>query len=220
MEGFAPLPLIRIKAGWKIRVLMTKLTEPSDIELLRLSADGDEPAFLTLYQRHYGLVYRFALLMSGSINIAEEVAQEVFLSLIRDASGYDSERAPLPSYLCGMARNQVRRLLSRERPYFQLVDDDTDVERLPQLITQDDPFRDFTRNEMIRFVRQAVLALPAHYREVVVLCDFEELSYADAALILDCPIGTVNSRLHRGHALLLKSCAFSKVTSRQPLLLE
>jgi RNA polymerase sigma-70 factor (ECF subfamily) len=46
--------------------------------------------------------------------------------------------------------------------------------------------------------------LPARYREVVVLCDFQELSYAEAAVVLDCAIGTVNSRLHRGHALLLK----------------
>jgi len=57
---------------------------------------------------------------------------------------------------------------------------------------------------MITLVRQAVLTLPARYREVVVLCDFQELSYAEAAVVLDCAIGTVNSRLHRGHALLLK----------------
>ena len=57
---------------------------------------------------------------------------------------------------------------------------------------------------MIKLVRQAVLTLPERYREVVVLCDFQELSCADAAAALDCPIGTVNSRLHRGHALLLK----------------
>jgi RNA polymerase sigma-70 factor (ECF subfamily) len=72
------------------------------------------------------------------------------------------------------------------------------------LIAQDDPFGECTRNQMIQLVRQAVLALPARYREVVVLCDFQEMSYAEAAMVLDCAVGTVNSRLHRGHALLLK----------------
>ncbi|HEX4947724.1 MAG TPA: sigma factor-like helix-turn-helix DNA-binding protein, partial [Blastocatellia bacterium] len=47
-------------------------------------------------------------------------------------------------------------------------------------------------------------ALPAKYREVVVLCDFQELTYAEAAAALDCAVGTVCSRLHRGHAILLE----------------
>jgi RNA polymerase sigma-70 factor (ECF subfamily) len=68
----------------------------------------------------------------------------------------------------------------------------------------EDPLSDCTRSEVIKLVRQAVLTLPERYREVVVLCDFQELSCADAAAALNCPIGTLNSRLHRGHALLLK----------------
>jgi RNA polymerase sigma-70 factor (ECF subfamily) len=52
-------------------------------------------------------------------------------------------------------------------------------------------------------VRSAVLSLPAEFRETVVLCELEELSYEEAARILDCPLGTVRSRLHRGRALLL-----------------
>jgi RNA polymerase sigma-70 factor (ECF subfamily) len=55
---------------------------------------------------------------------------------------------------------------------------------------------------MVRAVRQAVLALPARYREVIVLCDFQELSYAEAALALDCAVGTVSSRLNRARAIL------------------
>ena len=179
---------------------------PSDGELLRLMVAGDEPAFTALYRRHQGFVYRFALMMSGSADVAEEVTQEVFLALIRDAHGYDPARGALDAYLRGMARNQVLRLLARERPYVRLVEEAEEGEAvlITQLIARDDQFRDCTRNEVIRLVRQAVLALPTHYREVLVLCDFQELSHAEAALVLDCPVGTVNSRLRRGHALLLK----------------
>jgi RNA polymerase sigma-70 factor, ECF subfamily len=185
---------------------MTKPVDPSDAELLRLMLAGDEQAFTALYRRHKGLIYRFALLMSGQASIAEEVTQEVFLALLRKGRRYDPSRGSLSSYLCGAARNQVLLLMEQERPYIQLVEEFDEGEAVPltQLIAGDDPLGDCARNEANRLLRQAVLALPARYREVIVLCDFQELSYAEAALALDCPVGTVNSRLHRGHALLLK----------------
>lgn len=186
--------------------VMTKPMVPSDAELLRLMLAGDEQAFTTLYQRHKGVVYRFALLMSGQASIAEEVTQEVFLALLRKGDRYDPARGSLTAYLCGAARNQVLLLMKHERPYVQLVEESDENEAAPiaQLISGADPLGDCARNEANRLVRQAVLALPPRYREVIVLCDFQELSYAEAALALDCPVGTVNSRLHRGHALLLK----------------
>jgi RNA polymerase sigma-70 factor, ECF subfamily len=178
----------------------------SDAELMRLILIGDEQAFTALYRRHQSFVYRFALLMSGQASIAEEVTQDVFLALLRGAHRYDPALGSLATYLCGAARNHVLRLLERERSYVQLVDESDQGEAIPpaQLIAGDDPLSNCTRNEAIKLVRQAVLALPPRYREVIVLCDFQELSCAEAALALDCPVGTVNSRLHRGHALLLE----------------
>jgi RNA polymerase sigma-70 factor (ECF subfamily) len=52
-------------------------------------------------------------------------------------------------------------------------------------------------------VRSAVLELPIEFREAIVLCELEEMSYEEAARVLDCPVGTIRSRLHRGRALLL-----------------
>jgi RNA polymerase sigma-70 factor (ECF subfamily) len=142
--------------------------------------------------------------MSGRANIAEEVTQEVFLALIREPDRFDPSRGILSAYLFGVARNHVHRVLKRERPYLP-IDEDTEFDSYDQqLLACDDPFADFTRNEMVRLVRQAVLSLPARYREVVVLCDFQEVSCADAAAALGCAIGTINSRLHRGHLMLLK----------------
>src|SRR5262245_37502282 len=185
---------------------MTKPTVPGDPELLLLMLAGDEQAFTALYRRHKGPVYRFALLMSGRASVAEEVTQEVFLALLRKGSRYDQARGSLKAYLCGAARNQVLLLTEKERLYIQLAEESDESKAIPtaQLISGDDPLVDCARNEANRLVRQAILALPARYREVIVLCDFQELSYAEAALALDCPVGTVNSRLHRGHALLSK----------------
>jgi RNA polymerase sigma-70 factor, ECF subfamily len=185
---------------------MTKPMVPNDAELLRLMLTGDEQAFTALYRRHKGVVYRFALLMSGQASVAEEVTQEVFLALLRKGNRYDPGRGSLAAYLYGAARNQVLLLMKQERPYVQLVEESDEGETVPnaQLISGDDPLGDCARNEANRLVRQAVLALPSRYREVIVLCDFQELSCAEAALALGCPVGTVNSRLHRGHALLLK----------------
>jgi RNA polymerase sigma-70 factor (ECF subfamily) len=199
---------------------MKPVTTPlpiNDTELLRLIVAGDERAFTTLYRRHQASVYRFALLMSGSPNIAEEVAQEVFLLLICDPGRYDPARGPLPPYLYGVARNKVLRFLRREQPYVPLVDESTSGGSVPQLVAVNDPQNDCARKEVIQLVRQAVLALPLHYREVVVLCDFQEMTYADAALVLGCPIGTVNSRLSRGHALMLRKLrAVSKLDAASP----
>ena len=178
----------------------------SDSELLRLIAAGDERAFTTVYRTHQARMYRFALLMSGSTAIAEDVTQEVFIVLMREAARYDPSRGSLSAYLYGIARNHVLRCLDRDRSHVPIAEESDDGGTIPltRLIAQCDPLDDLTRNEVIKSVRKAVLALPARYRDVVVLCDFQELSYAEAATILGRPVGTVCSRLHRGHALLLE----------------
>lgn len=181
-------------------VSATDLTQLPDSELLQRASAGDEAAFVLLYRRRQGSVYRFALRMSGSEAVAEDVTQEVFLALLREAARYDATRSTLASYLFGIARNQVLRRLERERNYTPLPDNEE--EEADTLQAVDNPLGDLTRQETIEAVRQAVLALPPHYREVVVLCDLHELSYLETAEALNCAVGTVRSRLHRARALL------------------
>lgn len=184
---------------------MTSHTTPSDDALLRLMLAGDEDAFVTLYRRRQGGVYRFALQMSGSESIAEDVTQEVFMVLMREGGRYDLSKGSVSAYLYGIARNHVLRHLHRDRRSVQITDetDEDSASLAAQLIAEDDPLGDLTRGEMIESVRLAVLALPAHYREVVVLCELHEMSYAEAAEALGCAVGTIRSRLHRARALLL-----------------
>jgi len=178
----------------------------SDDELLTLLRAGDESAFVALYRRRQAGVYRFALRMSGSETIAEDVTQEVFMTLMRGDSRYDPSRGSFSAYLFGVARNQVLRRLEKDRflsPIYD-VDEDPDSSTPESLTAFADPLTCLTRKEVIASVRQAVLALPAHYREVVVLCDLQEMSYADASAALGCAVGTVRSRLHRARALLVE----------------
>ena len=178
---------------------------PDDGELLRSMLAGDEEALATLYRRRQGGVYRFALQMSGSPALAEDVTQEVFMVLLRDGTTYDSTRGPLNWFLLGIARNLVRQRLGRERFYAALAEEPSDDGSVThQARSASDPLTELARNETIETVRKAVLSLPPRYREVVVLCELQEMSYGEAASVLECAIGTVRSRLHRGRALLIE----------------
>jgi RNA polymerase sigma-70 factor (ECF subfamily) len=187
---------------------MMVLTNLADDELLRLVASGSEEAFNVLYQRRQGPVYRFSLQMSGSSSIAEEVTQEIFLMLLTDSSSYDAGRGTLAAYLYGIARRLVWRRMAQSRSHFPLAVVESEDGHTPEhLVAFPEMERDLARDEAVRSLRRAILALPAGYREAVVLCDLHELSYADAAQILGCAVGTVRSRLHRARALLAERLA-------------
>src|SRR5262245_48537654 len=184
-----------------------------DEELLRLTRAGDESAFTLLYRRHQSPVFRFALQMSGDPNIADDVTQEVFLALMRESFQFDPKRGSLASYLYGVARNQVRRHLDRGRLQVPLDEDsDDDAFPLESMVAIGDPLGDLTVRENLSALRQAILTLPLHYREVVALCDLEELSYEEAARSIGCAVGTIRSRLHRAHALLVQKLREGKET--------
>ena len=175
----------------------------SDDELLRGAREGDEAAFTALYRRRQGAVYRFALHMSGDAAISEDVTQEVFLALLEGGGRFDPSRGSLLSFLYGIARNLLVRRLGAKQP----------EEYTEEPTADDDVLEDLTRRETIEAVRSAVLSLPAQYREAVVLCDLENATYEDAAAALECPVGTVRSRLSRGRGMLAQKLAAKAVRS-------
>ena len=175
-----------------------------DDVLLRRAAKGDEESFTALYRRHQAALYRFALRMTGSTWAAEEIVQDVFMTLMREPKKYDSGRGPVGAYLYGIARNRVMKHLERlprELPLEETNDDGADVREIA--VNRFTPAHWAEQQERSERVRAAVLDLPAEFREAVVLCELEELSYEEAAQRSGCPIGTICSRLHRGRALLM-----------------
>ena len=179
------------------------VAEPEQDEvLLRRSAKGDQDAFTTLYRRHQAVLYRFALRMTGSPWAAEEIVQDVFMTLIRTPKKFDGKRGSLGAFLFGIARNKVMKHHERTPREVSLEEKDQDG---GGIVLQDSrtPAMWLEQRERRQQVRAAVLELPAEFRETVALCELEELTYEEAARLLECPIGTIRSRLHRGRALLL-----------------
>ncbi len=142
-------------------------------------------------------VYRFARAMTGSDALAEDVVQEVFLSLMEGIHRYDASRAALRTYLFGMARNVSRH---RTRGLHRL----TPLAAANGVAAPDDPSAAITQSDRVRHVRAGIAALPRRYREIILLCDVHDLSYVEAAAALKVPVGTVRSRLHRARQQLLE----------------
>ena len=187
-----------------------------DDVLLRRAAKGDEDAFTLVYRRHQSAIYRFAVRMTGHAWASEEIVQDVFMTLMRDPKKYDSERGPLAAYLYGIARNRVMKHLERVPREVALDEqDDNGNHARARAVTSTTPMHLLEQQDRAKQVRAAVLDLPAEFRETVVLCELEELSYEEAAQLIGCPIGTIRSRLHRGRALLLAKLEILRETPRR-----
>jgi RNA polymerase sigma-70 factor (ECF subfamily) len=165
--------------------------QPSDEELYRLMRIGNQEAFAELYERREPALYRFALHMSGSPTVAEEVSHEVFVQLMRATTRFDETKGSLESFLYGIARNLVR-VVRRLGPVAEPVDRPVEHDILGDLIA----------NEATMALHRTLRELPERYRDVIILCDLEERTYEDVARLLHRPVGTVRSRLHRARALL------------------
>ena len=176
---------------------LTDAHAASDAALAARLACGDARALDPLYRRHKLPVYRFALLWSGQPAVAADVTQDVFLHLLTRGGDFDPERGPLLPWLLGIARNFVRRRAGYADA--ELVQDDAEPpapERAPEhaLIAQRE----------VEALRRAIAHLPPHYRDVLVLVELAERSYAEAALICGCELNTVRSRLSRAKGLLAR----------------
>jgi RNA polymerase sigma-70 factor (ECF subfamily) len=167
--------------------------------LIEQARRGDAAAFSRLFDRYQGPIYRYAAHMCGREG-ADDVVQETFLALLRDPVRFDPARGTLGGYLFGIARHHVFRRLRSRTP--AEIGEDLDDALVGKAAAQPSVLDHLARAETIAVVRDAVASLPAIYREVVVLCELQEMSYADAAGVVDCPVGTVRSRLHRARALL------------------
>ena len=185
---------------------MSVTTELTDPELLDRMAGGDREALAIIFRRHHSTVYRFSRQMLGSIEATEDVTQDVFVALAKGASRFDPAVASLTTYLYGIARNLVLQRYKRSRALIEVnIDSAAGQDEAPFAIASD-PAETIARAQASRELRQAILRLPVHYREVVVLCELNGLSYDDAAAIIRCPVGTVRSRLSRARQMLVERC--------------
>jgi RNA polymerase sigma-70 factor (ECF subfamily) len=184
-----------------------------DARLFERLKQRDEHAFLHLYDRYRRPVYRFLMHMTGSVAVAEDLTQETFVAIL-DAmcSGaigqFDPERGTLEGYLLGIARNLAR---AEHRKTHRLLPLESVLEapewnRLLDKFCRENQMQDaetiLAMQSELKVLYSAILELPHHYRETIVLCSLQERSYQEVAAILQCSEGTVASRMNRAKALL------------------
>lgn len=168
----------------------------TDEQLLEKAKGGDEAAFLMLYQRYRDAIFRFAYRLLGSVEMAEDVAHDCFLSLLKQPQRFDPARgARLRTYLYAAARNLA---LKRLR-YF---DREQVVDELPE-----EPLRKLLDAELAAEVGRAVASLPPLQREALVLFEYEELALSEIAAVVGADVGTVKGRLHRARERLRRRLA-------------
>jgi RNA polymerase sigma-70 factor, ECF subfamily len=195
---------------------MAESVETRDVELLRRLAAGDEDAFSEFYRRHQPGLYRYAIHMSGNPQAAADVVQETFLTLIRHAGNYDEKKGAPAAFVFGITRNHLRKLQEKEGRYAPLSDEfgitlavddlyrgNGNGHAAPRAGQAEAILEDLEQAQIVKLLRDAILTLPDHYREPLTLCDLEGKSYGEAAELLDCPVGTVRSRLSRARSMLL-----------------
>lgn len=183
-------------------MLMPPENPQPELALLARMRQGDEAAFVALYRRHCDAVHRIALLYCGSTGQAADVTQETFIHFMTRPDQYDAARGTIGSWLCGVARNMARKAAGyREEPTDpEALADDTALRE--EHIERDTPLERLLRNETAEKVRRSLAALAPHYRDVLILCELSDLSYAEAAQVCGIDIGTVRSRLSRARSQL------------------
>jgi len=172
----------------------------NDLELVRRAGKGDEAAFLLLYERFRKGVFDFAYRLLGSQAAAEDIMHDCFASVIANFHRFDPKRASIRTYLFAAARNLACK---------HLRDPDNEASgELPEDLEADaGPLDLLLGNELCDVVRTAIGRLPPLQREVLLLCEYEDLALAEIAAVVNADVGTVKARLHRARVNLKRMLA-------------
>lgn len=171
-----------------------RLSDRDTDELLLLGAGtGDPAAFIELYERHRDAIFRFSYRLSGSVEEAEDITHDCFLSLIRKPGNFQHGRASLRTYLLAAARNLWLKQLRTSARESAVEEFDED-----QFISSDkEPLGRLLDDELAVIVREAVSSLPPLQKEALVLFEYEGLALSEIAGLTGTDVGAVKSRLYR-----------------------
>ena len=177
----------------------------NDLQLMQRIGEGDETAFRTLVERYYTLVFRLCMRYVGSGEDAEELAQDVFIRIHRNAHRY-RPKGKLTTYIYRIAVNlSLNRIRDQKRKRWISLD----FLRESKGMEPDAPFRDnpefqMELSETQQIVQGAIRLLPDNQRTAVILKRFKGLSYQEIADVMDCSVPAVESLLHRAKLSLTK----------------
>jgi RNA polymerase sigma-70 factor (ECF subfamily) len=177
-----------------------------DRELLRAIARQDTDALVALYDRYNRLAFGLAYRILGDAFVAEEVVQDAFMSVWRNAASYDFARGNVRSWLLTIVRN---RAIDQLRGRFGRSQTDVDLDALAPVLAAPDLSDEVLTHVQATDARAALRAVPEEQRIVIELAYFEGLTHVEIAERLGIPLGTVKSRLRMGlqklHDLLVST---------------
>jgi RNA polymerase sigma-70 factor (ECF subfamily) len=166
--------------------------------LLEKAGAGDPAAFIKLYERHRAPIFRFSYRLSGSVEVAEDITHDCFLSLIKKPDNFLPDRGSLRTYLFSAARNLWLKQLrdsGRETAIDEFAEDQF-------IATGREPLRELLDDELSVKVQEAVSSLPPLQREALILFEYEGLALNEIAIMVGTDLGAVKSRLHRARERL------------------
>jgi len=180
---------------------------PADAALLAASAGGDEAAFAALYDRHSARLFRYLLRLVGQREAAEDLLQEVFVAAWDGAARFRGQ-ASVVTWLFRIAHHRAVDWLRAQRPEPAEADE--------MLAATDCPPEEAFAALGAERLRAALAHLSPDHRAVLELAFFEGLSCREIALVLDCPVGTVKSRIFHAKSNLRGALERLEVTPPQP----
>jgi len=172
--------------------------DASDDDLIRRYRDGDARAFDVLFDRHHAAVYHFAATMLGEGPAAEDVLQESFLAVARAAREYEP-RGRMRAWLMRIVRNRCLNRIEQDRRRREVTGQ---VDAADAVAGDPAPDAGLAADEAAAIVRSAIDELPERQREAITLYAFERMTYREIASVLEMPINTVKTLIHRARASL------------------
>ena len=188
-------------------MVTTSAAQQSDRELVERVAKGDRAAVRLLFMRHHARVYRFAARQTGSDMMADDIANEVFLELWRQAPAFEG-RSEVSTWLLGIARFKALSALRKKKE--EWIGDD-DAAAIPD--TADTPEVAVMKDDKATALRGMVNGLPEEHRTVIDLAYYHAKSVAEIAGILSIPVATVKTRMFYARKKLgeaLKAAGFER----------
>lgn len=178
-----------------------------DLRDLKSIGQGDVEAFSRIYEVYWKKVYGFAYRMSGRQSVAEDITHEVFLVIIQKPESFSPERGSLLTFLCSIARHQILNYFRRKG---YEISDSFDEENQMFLMSSDcgnNPLSMLLEKELVEKVNESIASLPILQREVLILREFQELSYKEISIVADAEVNVIKARLFRARRTLYKKLA-------------
>ncbi|HEX7544952.1 MAG TPA: sigma-70 family RNA polymerase sigma factor [Candidatus Limnocylindrales bacterium] len=170
--------------------------EESEAELMRQVAAGEIGGLETLYDRHHAMAYALALRITTEPGLAEDVVQDSFLGLWRNAGRYAEAKGSVRGWLLAIVRHRAIDTIRRQKKGVTLDDDTTDI--VPAALTLPDIWPEVAGRLDAEEIRVALEGLPSAQREAIEFAYFDGLTQREIATRTGAPLGTVKSRMRLG----------------------